>query len=131
MVTIRKDYALNSFAQALNGMLHVRSIQVYSQSQTTRKINIEKLQQAQIVIGMIEALILVRVGTGEKSNLMKTVKEEIRKVKGVKEVYGVFGRYDFVVLLQAETTEQVGNLVTDCIRGIEGVVYTETLVIGF
>jgi len=80
---------------------------------------------------MIKALILVRVGSGEKMNLMKTVKEEISKVKGVGEVYGVFGRYDFVVMLKAETTEQLGNLVTDCIRGIEGVVYTETLVIGF
>jgi len=80
---------------------------------------------------MLKALVLVRVGSSEKLNLMKTVKEEISKVKGVKEIYGVFGRYDFVVILRAETTQQLGNIVTDCIRGIEGVVYTETLVIGF
>jgi len=84
-----------------------------------------------MVTRMIKALILVRVGSGEKLNMMKTVKEEISKVKGVKEIYGVFGRYDFVVMLKAENTEQLGNLVTDCIRGIEGVVFTETLVIGF
>ena len=83
------------------------------------------------MIETLKALVLVRVGSSEKLNLMKTVKEEICKVKGVKEVYGVFGRYDFVAMLKAETTEQLGNLVTDCIRGIEGVVYTETLVIGF
>jgi len=80
---------------------------------------------------MVEALILVRTGSGETLNLMKTVKEKIRKVKGVKEVYGVFGRYDFVVKLETKTTEELGNLVTDCIRGIEGVVYTETLMVGF
>ena len=80
---------------------------------------------------MVEALILVRTGSGETLNLMKTVKEKIRKVKGVKEVLGVFGRYDFVVKLETKTTEELGNLVTDCIRGIEGVVYTETLVVGF
>jgi len=80
---------------------------------------------------MIKALILVRVGSGEKLNMMKTVKEEISKVKGVKEIYGVFGRYDFVVMLKADSTEQLGNVVTDCIRGIDGVVFTETLVIGF
>jgi DNA-binding Lrp family transcriptional regulator len=80
---------------------------------------------------MVSALVLVRVGSSETLNLMKTVKEEICKVKGVKEVYGVFGRYDFVVMVEAETTEQLGNLVTDCIRGINGVLYTETLVIGF
>ena len=84
-----------------------------------------------MVSKMIKALILVRVGSGEKLNLMKTVKEEISKVKGVKEIYGVFGRYDFVVMLKADSTEQLGNVVTDCIRGIDGVVFTETLVIGF
>ena len=80
---------------------------------------------------MVEALVLVRTGSSETLNLMKTVKEEICKVKGVKEVYGVFGRYDFAVKVEAKTTEELGNLVTDCIRGIHGVVYTETLVIGF
>ena len=80
---------------------------------------------------MVEALVLVRTGSSETLNLMKTVKEEICKVKGVKEVYGVFGRYDFAAKVQTKTTEELGNLVTDCIRGIHGVVYTETLVIGF
>ena len=80
---------------------------------------------------MVEALVLVRTGSSETLNLMKTVKEEICKVKGVKEVYGVFGRYDFAAKVQTETTQELGNLVTDCIRGIHGVVYTETLVIGF
>jgi DNA-binding Lrp family transcriptional regulator len=83
------------------------------------------------VVEMAKALVLVRVGSSETLNLMKTVKEKICKVKGVKEVYGVFGRYDFVVMVETQSTEQLGNLVTDCIRGVEGVVYTETLVIGF
>jgi len=80
---------------------------------------------------MVKALVLVRVGSSETLNLMKTVKEEVYKVKGVKEVYGVFGRYDFAVIVETKTTEELGNLVTDSIRGIAGVVYTETLVIGF
>lgn len=80
---------------------------------------------------MVEALVLVRVGSSETLNLMKTVKEQICKIRGVKEVYGVFGRYDFAVIVETKTTEELGNLVTDCIRGINGIVYTETLVIGF
>jgi DNA-binding Lrp family transcriptional regulator len=80
---------------------------------------------------MVEALVLVRVGSGEAMNFMKTVKQEIAKVKGVKKVYGIFGRYDFAVMVEAKANEEMGNLVTDCIRGIKGVVYTETLVIGF
>lgn len=80
---------------------------------------------------MVEALVLVRVGSGEAMGFMKSTKQEITKVKGVKKVYGIFGRYDFAVLMEAKTNEEMGNLVTDCIRGIKGVVYTETLVIGF
>jgi DNA-binding Lrp family transcriptional regulator len=80
---------------------------------------------------MVEALVLVRVGSGEAANFMKTVKQEIGKVKGVKKVYGIFGRYDFAVMVEAKTNEEMGNLVTDCIRGIKGVTYTETLVMGF
>jgi len=78
---------------------------------------------------MVEALVLVRVGSGDSTNFMKTVKQEIAKVKGVKEVYGVFGRYDFAVMIEAKTNEEMGNLVTDCIRGVKGVVSTETLAI--
>jgi DNA-binding Lrp family transcriptional regulator len=83
------------------------------------------------VFQMVEALVLVRVGSGEAMNFMKTVKQEIGKVKGVKKVYGIFGRYDFAVMIETKTNEEMGNLVTDCIRGINGVVYTETLLIGF
>jgi len=84
-----------------------------------------------MVFWMVEAFVLVRVGSSETLNFMKTVKEEICAVKGVKDIYGVFGRYDFVIRLEAKTLEDLGKLVTDCIRGIKGVVSTETLVIGF
>ncbi|MEM3550897.1 MAG: Lrp/AsnC ligand binding domain-containing protein [Candidatus Bathyarchaeia archaeon] len=80
---------------------------------------------------MVEAFVLVRVGSSEALNFMKTVKEEVRKIEGVKEIFGVFGRYDFVVRVEARTLEELGNLVTDKIRGINGVLTTETLVIGF
>jgi len=79
---------------------------------------------------MVEALILVRVGSGETANFMKTVKEHLCRIKGVKEVYGVFGRYDFVARVETKTLADLGNIVTDCIRGVNGVVATETLVIG-
>jgi DNA-binding Lrp family transcriptional regulator len=80
---------------------------------------------------MVEALVLVRVGSGETANFMKTVKEQLCKIEGVKEVYGVFGRYDFALRVETKTLEDLGNIVTDSIRGIEGVHFTETLVMGF
>jgi len=80
---------------------------------------------------MVEAFVLVRVGTGEELNFIKTVKDHISKTKGVKEIYGVFGRYDLVIKVETKTLMELGNLVTDKIRGIQGVLTTETLVIGF
>jgi len=78
----------------------------------------------------LEAFVLIRVGTGEELNFAKTVKEHISRVKGVKEVYGVFGRYDLIARVEAKTLEDLSNLVTDKIRGIKGVLSTESLVIG-
>jgi anthranilate phosphoribosyltransferase len=80
---------------------------------------------------MVEAFVLIRVGSSEALNFIKTVKEEISSIKGVKDIYGVFGRYDFVIRVETKTLEELGNLVTDKIRGISGVQTTETLVIGF
>lgn len=80
---------------------------------------------------MVEALILIRVGSGDMANFMKTVREHLCKIEGVKEVYGVFGRYDFVARVETKTLEELGNIVTDCIRGTGGVLSTETLVMGF
>jgi DNA-binding Lrp family transcriptional regulator len=83
---------------------------------------------------MVEAFVLVRVNPArldEASNVMKNVKETIAKIKGVKEIKGVFGRYDFVARAEVETAEQLGTLVTSAIRNIKGVAETETLVVGF
>ncbi|NWF86355.1 Lrp/AsnC ligand binding domain-containing protein [Candidatus Bathyarchaeota archaeon] len=80
---------------------------------------------------MVEAFVLVRVGSSETLNFMKSVKEKICAIKGVKEIYGVFGRVDFVIRVETKSLEELGNLITDCIRGIEGVQTTETLIIGF
>jgi len=43
---------------------------------------------------MVMAFVLVKVGTGEQLNFAKSAKEEISKIKGVVNVYDVFGRYD-------------------------------------
>lgn len=80
---------------------------------------------------MVETLILVKVGSSETLNFMKTVREGLCKIRGVREVYGVFGRWDFVVKVETKTLEELAKLVTDCVRGINGVVSTETLIIGF
>jgi len=80
---------------------------------------------------VVEAFVLVRVGSSEALGFMRTCKEGIGKIKGVKEICGVFGRYDFVVRVETKTLEELANLVSDTIKSICGVSTTETLVVGF
>lgn len=84
--------------------------------------------------GLIEAFVLVSVkedASRPDLDFMNNVKKEIVKLKGVKEVNGVFGLYDFVVRVETETPEEMGILVTQTMRMIKGVTQTETMIIGF
>jgi len=80
---------------------------------------------------MVMAFVLVKVGTGEQLNFVKSVKEAMEKVKGVKKVYGVFGRYDLIVHVEAPSLEELSRIITDKMRAIQGVLSTESLIIGF
>jgi DNA-binding Lrp family transcriptional regulator len=86
------------------------------------------------VSGLIEAFVLVSVkedASHPDLDFMNNVKKEIVKLKGVKEVNGVFGLYDFVIRVETETPEEMGILVTQAMRAIKGVTQTETMIIGF
>jgi DNA-binding Lrp family transcriptional regulator len=83
---------------------------------------------------MAQALVPVRlqpVRLDQSSNFMQTIKEEIAKVGGVKEIKGVFGRYDFVAIVETRALQELGTVVTDTTRNIKEVAETETLVAGF
>ena len=80
---------------------------------------------------MVMAFVLVKVGTGEQLNFVKSVKEAMEKVKGVKKVYGIFGRYDLIVHVEAPSLEELSRIITDKMRAIQGVLSTESLIIGF
>ncbi len=80
---------------------------------------------------MVTAFILVKVGSGEQLNFVKSVKDEICKIKGVQKVHGVFGRYDLLVEAQATTLEELSRIVIDKMRAINGVLSTESLVVGY
>ena len=82
---------------------------------------------------MINAIVLLTMlgGTGEKLSWTKETKDRIRKIAGVKEVYGVLGRCDLVALVEAESTARLTSLVADEIRGVPGVQTSETLMIVF
>lgn len=79
---------------------------------------------------MVTAFILVKVGTGEQLNFVKSVKEEISKIKGVTKVYGIFGRYDLLVQVEAASLDELSRMVIDKMRAIGGVLSTESLIVG-
>ena len=82
---------------------------------------------------MISAIVLLTMlgGTGEKLSWSKETKERLKKIPGVKEVYGVMGRCDLVALVEAKDAEGLTALVADEIRGIPGIQASETLTIVF
>jgi len=80
---------------------------------------------------MVMAFILVKVGTGEQLNFAKSAKEAMEKINGVKKVYGVFGRYDLIVHMEAQSLEELSRIIMDKMRAIPGVLSTESLIIGF
>ena len=57
----------------------------------------------------------------------KTAYNELVKVKGVKDVYHVFGEYDFVVISNVEGLSALNKLV-DTIRESENITATQTIV---
>ena len=83
---------------------------------------------------MEEAFVLIKVQQDESRadpEFMNCVKKEIAKLKGVKEVRGVFGLYDFIAKVEADSVKDLGILVTKDMKNIKGVVQTDTMVVGF
>lgn len=82
---------------------------------------------------MVKAFILMTFvgGTGEHLNWFKQTKEKLLKIEGIKEVYGVFGRWDIVVIAEVDTLGKLTDLVTDKIRSMPGIQSSETLLMIF
>ena len=57
----------------------------------------------------------------------KAAYRELRNIEGIKDVYHVFGQYDFVVIIEVEDLS-ILNAVVDRIRESETVTTTQTIV---
>jgi Transcriptional regulators len=57
----------------------------------------------------------------------KAAYRELRNIEGIKDVYHVFGEYDFVIIIDAEDLNTLNDVV-DMIRESETVKATKTLV---
>lgn len=66
---------------------------------------------------------MVKVVPGQE----KTVYNELQEIDGIKDVYHVFGEFDFVVIIEVEGLSMLNKLV-DVIREIDNVTATQTVV---
>lgn len=73
---------------------------------------------------MPKAFVLINVETGSEELTLK----ELKSIKGVDEAYFSYGVYDIITKIQAETMEQLKNMVTRNIRTLPNVRSTLTLI---
>jgi DNA-binding Lrp family transcriptional regulator len=72
---------------------------------------------------MVRGICLIRVRVGGEA----TVREKLPGIEGVREAMQLFGEYDFIAILEAESLREL-NLAVDRIRSIPEVASTKTLV---
>lgn len=72
---------------------------------------------------MVIGVTMVNVVPGHE----KTAYNELKNIEGIKDIYHVFGEYDFVVICEVEGLSTLNNLV-DTIRESENVTATQTVV---
>ena len=70
-------------------------------------------------------LVLIKIGNSRPG----TVLDWVSNVKGILDIYAVFGRFDLVVFIGAEDYYGLKDIAAE-VAGVEGVKSTETLVHG-
>lgn len=70
----------------------------------------------------MEAYVLIRTYGGKAKNVLNAV----RTMEGVKNASGVYGSYDIIAKVESDT---IADLVVDKIRTLDGVIYTNTLIV--
>lgn len=72
---------------------------------------------------MVVGVTMIKVIPGEE----RTVYNSLTNIDGIRDVFHVFGEYDFVTIIEVRGLSALNKLV-DTIREIEGVTSTQTVV---
>ncbi|HMK46940.1 MAG TPA: Lrp/AsnC family transcriptional regulator [Methanocella sp.] len=72
---------------------------------------------------MVIGVTMINVVPGEE----RTVYNELTKISGVREVFHVFGEYDFISVIDVSGLSDI-NKAVDMVREIEGVTATKTII---
>jgi len=74
---------------------------------------------------MPKAFVLMNAELGSEDSIVN----ELKKLEGVKEVYQVYGVYDIVAQVEANTMERVKETITWKLRKLNGVKSTLTMIV--
>jgi len=74
---------------------------------------------------MPKAFVLMNAELGSEDSIVK----ELKKLEGVMEVYQVYGVYDIVAQVEANTMERVKETITWKLRKLNGVKSTLTMIV--
>ena len=73
---------------------------------------------------MIHAVVLI----GADRSVLASLGGELADIDGVAEAYSVTGEWDFVAIVRVPDHEQLADVVTAAISGLDGVTRTQTMV---
>jgi DNA-binding Lrp family transcriptional regulator len=71
------------------------------------------------------AFVLINTEIGSENEVLKA----LRKIDGVKEAYSVYGVYDIIAKIEAETMDKLKEMVTWHIRRLDKVRSTLTMIV--
>jgi DNA-binding Lrp family transcriptional regulator len=72
---------------------------------------------------MVIGVTMVNVSPGSE----KKVYNEVKQMKNIRDIYHVFGEFDFVIIIQADSLSDL-NRTVDEIRSLSGITKTQTVV---
>ena len=72
---------------------------------------------------MTIGFVLIKVAPSHEHKIYN----KLSKVSEIIKLHPLFGEYDFIAKIEADSNDKLGGLVIDKIRSIEGVVTTKTL----
>ena len=62
-------------------------------------------------------------------NHTKTAYKTLTRIQGIKAVYPVTGPYDLIAQVEAETLEELNDLIMVRLRGVDGITKTNTAIV--
>jgi DNA-binding Lrp family transcriptional regulator len=72
---------------------------------------------------MVVGVCLINVELGMENE----VRKELSKIKGIRELFHLFGEYDFIAIIETEGLKALNDIV-DCIRSLPGITATRTII---